>query len=147
MAFDATKVHSVEEPSTGLPWARSVPVGGVPGPPGSVPPPVPAVPRTSSSESCPAGQPVLAETLARTYRADVSGTSTVTVFPEAGSNVYAALALRVLYDEPSVLDWSVMVWVRAPQPAGSLSTRSSTVAADPRSTCAHWGNAPFADSQ
>ncbi len=63
-AFFATNCHSVDDASIGLFRARLAPAGGwgFPGP-GSVPP---AVPRTSSSQSCPAGQPVFAVICTRT---------------------------------------------------------------------------------
>src|SRR5690606_22877231 len=138
--------HSVEDAAAGRPDARFEPVGwpGSPGSPGSV---VSAVPRTRSSESWAAGQPVFAVTCTRTYRPDVSGTSTVTVLPDAGSNVYAWLAVRVVKLAPSVLACTLSVWCRASHPAGSVSTTSSTAAGEPRSTCAHCGNVEFVDSQ
>ena len=69
------------------------------------------------------------------------------MFPDAGLNEYACDALIVEKLEPSVLDCTLSVWLRVSQPEGSLSTRYSTVAAAPRSTCAHCGNVLLVDSQ
>src|SRR5690606_204962 len=60
VAFPATYVHSVDDAAAGRPAARSVPSTGPSGSAAS------RVPRTSSSESCPAGQPVFAVIATRT---------------------------------------------------------------------------------
>ena len=49
--------------------------------------------------------------------------------------------------DPSVEPCSVTVSLRAPQPPGIFRVTSVTVAAAPRSTWTHCGNALFADSQ
>nr|BFF20426.1 hypothetical protein GCM10025730_39470 [Promicromonospora thailandica] len=90
---------------------------------------------------------MFAVTATRTYRAAVSGTSIVTVLPDAGSNRRWALAASVVKDDPSAPAWIESVCVRASHPAGSLSTTSSTVAPAPRSTWAHCGRLLLVDSQ
>lgn len=83
----------------------------------------------------------------RTWRVAAGATVTVTVLLPAGLKVYPAEPTRVLNVDPLVLPCTVSVWVRAPQPAGSLSTSRSTVIVAPRSTWIHCGKALFGLSQ
>src|SRR5690349_20182045 len=62
-----------------------------------------AEPYTSNSDSCPAGQPVFAVMVARTYRTVAAVNPMVTVFALAGSNSRPAGADRVVKFAPSVL--------------------------------------------
>ena len=107
----------------------------------------PAGPCTSNSDSCAAGQPVLALTFSRTNRG-LPVTSTVTVLALAGSKTYPAEGFRSLKLVPSVLPCTLKVSVRAPQfAAGSLSTSWATSVGAPRSACTHCGNWLFVLSQ
>ena len=90
---------------------------------------------------------MLAVTLTRTYRADVAGKVIVTVLPVAGLKTRPAEADSVVNEEPLVLPCIDSVCVRVPQPGGSFSTTRLTVAAAPRSTCSHCGNALLTLSQ
>src|SRR6266536_885454 len=105
-------------------------------------------PYTSNSEIWPAGQPVLAVMVSRTYRVLVPPTSMVTVLPVAGSKVYAAGATRSAKLEPLVLPCTASVSVRVPQPGtGTFRTTLVTLTEAPRSTWSHCGNALLALSQ
>ena len=83
----------------------------------------------------------------RTYRVVVAAKVIVTVFPDAGLKAYPAEATSWLNVDPLVLDCTVNVWVRVPQPVGSFSTRRLTLTEEPRSTWIHCGNALLALSQ
>src|SRR2546430_8984106 len=118
-------------------------------PPPSRPVPSDYVAYASSSESCPAGQPVLAVKVSRRYRRLVAGNVTVTVLPVAGLKVYPAGPATVPKVLPSLEPSIRMVWVRVPQApdGGSLSTNRLTLVGAPRSTWNHSGNALSALSQ
>lgn len=132
----------MEDASTGLPRARSVPSAG--GCSGSPPP---SAPYTSIADSWAAFQPVLAVTRTLRWRTSRPGKVSVTVLARSGSKRWAAEADSAVNDEPSVLPSTARVWVRASQAAGSFSTTSSTRTAPPRSTRTDWGKEPKGPSQ
>ncbi len=68
------------------------------------------------------------------------------LLPLDGLKVYPAEATMVEKVDPSVLPWtdSVSVLVAQSVEAGSFSTAWFTEVAEPRSICAHCGNAPDA---
>src|ERR1700742_4560157 len=78
---------------------------------------------TSSSEICPAGQPVLPVMFSRTKRWVVVPKAAAAVFDEDGSNVQPREGTRVVHELPSGLPWTVSVSVRVAQSAdgGSFS--------------------------
>jgi hypothetical protein len=138
---------ALEDPTLTLPKARLLGVkpstalaGG-----GVVPPP----PNTCSSDNWPAAHPEFAVMLIRTYRAFAAVNGIVTVFPVDGSNVYVDDAARLPNVVPSVLPCTESVWVRVAQAVagGRFSVTLLTLVDEPRSTCTHCGNAPFALSQ
>ena len=105
-----------------------------------------AMPCTSNSAACAAGQPVLAVMFSRTKRALVARLM-ATVLPEAGSKRYPADPTTSAKFVPLVLPWTDSVCVRASQPDGSLSTSWVTLAVLPRSAWIHCGNTLFVLSQ
>src|SRR5689334_14401937 len=72
-------------------------------------------PSTSNSDSCPAGQPVLAVMVSRRYRTVAGPKSIVTVFWLAGSKRWPAEATRSVKFVPLVLPCTEKVCVRGPQ--------------------------------
>jgi hypothetical protein len=77
----------------------------------------------------------------------VAGKLIVTALPPPGLNAYPVEATIVPKLEPFGLPWTARVWVRASQPAGSLSTIWSMFRLLPRSTWADCGRALLALSQ
>src|ERR1700685_610629 len=63
----------------------------------------PLAAKTWNSESCPAGQPLLAVKVSRTYRVVVLGSVMLTEFPVDGLNVYEVAATIWVNVELSVL--------------------------------------------
>src|SRR5690349_19190884 len=104
---------------------------------------------TSSSETCPAGQPVLAVNVRRRNLTSPAGTVIVAVLPVAGSNVRPAAPDIVRYDDPSTEPATATVCVRVAQAAagGNLSTTRRTLTVEPRSTVSVCGKALFVLSQ
>ncbi len=72
---------------------------------------------------------------------------TVTVLAEAGLKAYEAEATMSVNVEPLVLACTENVWLRAPQPVGSLATTLLTLTEAARSTWIHCGKALLALSQ
>jgi hypothetical protein len=81
-------------------------------------PPVPPPAYTSNSDSCAAGQPVFAVNVSLTYRRVPAGRLMVTLFPDAGLNVYPVEPTIVPNDDPSVEPSTLSVWVRVCHAAG-----------------------------
>src|SRR5438034_290224 len=147
MSYPLTPTLSVDAVQVSLTWPVTGSVKArLPGAVGGCVSPADG-PYTSNSLICPAGQPVFAVMVSRTYRAVAAPKVTVTTLPAAGSNTYPVPVTMVARLVPSVLPWIDSVCVRTPHDGGSLSTSWSTAVAVPRSTWTHCGNALFVPSQ
>src|SRR5690349_14195368 len=82
----------------------------------------------------------------RTYRVLVAAKLIVTVLAPC-VNVRPDEATMFVNVEPLALPSTDRVWVRVPQPLGSLRITWSMLVDAPRSTCAHCGNELFVLSQ